>query len=112
MKYKDGIILGIRKVVNGNLVELTPSLDLLGAMDTADKTSLFLTGKEIVITSVFDGVHSKDSLHYSGNAFDLRVWIYQEEEIKKLTSMLKSELGNNFDVVFEGDHIHVEYDQK
>jgi hypothetical protein len=67
------------------------------------------------ITSVVEGRHSYNSLHYSGCAFDIRV--------KEATTVGNAELilgrliealTNDFDVILEwGDgtapHIHVEY---
>lgn len=112
MKYKDGVILRVHKIAGGRAVELEPSDQVVIAMKEADFLSNKLTRQEAVVTSVLDGVHSKNSLHYSGNAFDLRVWIYTPEQIAQLAGELKKSLGKNYDVVFEGDHIHVEYDPK
>ena len=60
--------------------------------------------------SLLDGVHSKNSLHYTGNAFDLRVWIYTEKQRKTLLIQLRKKLGIDYDVVDEVDHLHIEYD--
>ena len=63
-------------------------------------------GQDVFITSIRDGNHSAGSLHYDGSAFDIR---YPEEitlvEIKEV-------LGSGWDVVYESDHIHCEYDPK
>lgn len=65
-------------------------------------------GLEAVVTSTFEGTHSPGSLHYGNNAVDLRLPTNGTAMITKL----KEALGPKFDVVLEGDHIHVEYDPK
>ena len=112
MKYKDGVYAEIVKIVNGRRKHLQPSDDLLQALEVADILSKKISGQEIVVTSLFDGTHSKNSLHYSGNAADLRVWIYTEQQITDMVGNLQSNLGKNYDVMFEGDHIHIEFDPK
>lgn len=110
MKYKDGVIVSMTKMIGNSPVHLSASGEVMEAMAIADALSLKISGKEIVVTSLLDGVHSKNSLHYSGNAFDIRVWIYTEKQKKTLFYKLKRELGINFDVVDEQDHLHIEYD--
>jgi len=67
---------------------------------------------ELVVTSVTDGKHGRGSLHYKGLAFDLRTRNVDPDIIPSLVAALKDALGSEFDVVFEGDHIHVEWDPK
>lgn len=65
------------------------------------------TGQQMTITSINDGRHSHTSLHYSGNAFDIRTrGIVNSHD---LADRLDAMLGVDFDVIHEGDHIHVEY---
>ncbi len=67
----------------------------------------FSSTSELVITSTYEGTHSPGSLHYSNDAFDFRYVVlfnnFGEESVLDA-------LGNSFHVVFESDHIHVEYD--
>lgn len=112
MKYKDGVIIEVTRVLNGKLVRETAHEKIIDAIQVADTLSKAIANTEAVVTSVWDGFHSKNSLHYSGRAFDLRVWIYTEPQINQMVADLKSNLGNQYDVIFEGDHIHVEYDPK
>lgn len=61
-----------------------------------------------------DGVHKKGSKHYTGEAFDCRTRnipgsLQAKKDIEKT---IKRALGEDFDVVLEKDHIHVEYDPK
>lgn len=63
---------------------------------------------ELVITSITDSIHSVNSLHYSGNAIDIRTRNLPPA-LDSLLYELKNSLGKNFDVVKEIDHIHIEY---
>ncbi len=81
-----------------------------------------------VITSAKDGRHSTGSLHYSGNAFDLRLpsrcmpqpWNERAETLDYVVQeALIHELGDDWDVVLEKHqqspwdwHIHVENQPK
>lgn len=70
-------------------------------------------GYDCIVTSVNDGRHMDGSLHYVGDAFDLRTRHVESDCLKELiTERLKAALGSGYDVVLEGDHIHVEYDPK
>lgn len=69
--------------------------------------------QELVITSVDDSTHGKNSLHPSGNAFDLRTSYFTKQECLQVTQELKEKMPTgDFDIVFENDHIHIEYDPK
>jgi uncharacterized protein YcbK (DUF882 family) len=52
----------------------------------------------------------KGSLHYSGNAIDLRTNDITKVKAEEFTKKLKEKLGSGYDAVLEGDHIHLEYD--
>ena len=112
MKYKDEVITQITKIVDNEPEVLTISPFIQRAMTIADAVSIADTKKEIVVTSILDGVHSSKSLHYKGLAFDIRTYIYTQYEISKLMGSLKYMLGPNYDVVLEKNHIHIEYDPK
>ena len=65
---------------------------------------------EMTITSGNDGTHKKNSLHYINRAIDIRC-----KDMKlpiEVTLRIKQRLGRNFDVIYEFDHIHIEYDAK
>jgi|14BtaG_2_1085337.scaffolds.fasta_scaffold160238_1 uncharacterized protein YcbK (DUF882 family) len=68
--------------------------------------------KEMVVTSLVDGKHSSGSLHYVGYAADIRIWAIEESELAEFTEGLAVELGKEFDVVLEKDHIHMEFQPK
>ena len=111
MKYKDGVITMITKVVDGAQRAVLPTMELAHYMILTDKLSMQLTGKEIVITSLLDGKHSDKSLHYVGRAFDMRTYIYTPEELKSLVDALR-QYEEVLDIVVEEDHLHIEIDKK
>lgn len=80
------------------------SPQILLALFVADR----LLGGNLVVTSVSDSTHSAGSLHYVGLAADLRL----PADPPKFVADLKEALGGEFDVVLEGDHVHVEYQPK
>jgi hypothetical protein len=68
------------------------------------------------ITSANDSTHMVGSLHYSGCALDFRTKNYASSKAL-LVEQIKTALGDDFDVVFEGqdtdnEHLHVEYQPK
>lgn len=73
-------------------------------------------GHKFTVTSISDGKHRKGSFHYSGFAFDIRTWADNHgtqlpDRIKEfLAQKLRDALGEEFDVVVEATHIHVEMD--
>ena len=80
--------------------------------------------QDLVITSgsEFETRHSRTSLHYLGNAADIRLLKlserYQQEQYeltREVADMICDSLDipNNFyDIVLERDHIHIEYQPK
>ena len=69
--------------------------------------------KDMVLTSVRDSKHGKGSLHYVGCAFDVRVWnLPKGIDYLEITKQIAEVLGKDYDVVFEVNHIHIEYDPK
>jgi hypothetical protein len=69
-------------------------------------------GAECVVTSVIDGKHSQGSLHYAGAAVDIRTRNLAEPALSRAINKLRESLGEDFDVVFEKDHVHVEFQPK
>lgn len=67
---------------------------------------------DLIVTSIVDSVHSYSSLHYSGCAFDLRIRQLPESVINPIILELRKCLTNEYDVVLESDHIHVEFQPK
>lgn len=97
---------------------LKPGVDLRGikpqaVMAYAIASLVYARHKAVcVVTSGTDGTHGPNSLHYSGNALDLRTNMFTKEEQDVVHRDLVVALGAQFDVVLESDHIHVEFDPK
>jgi hypothetical protein len=104
IKVKSGVVF---KEINAPLFNIIKTL-----LDAE-----FEIGKEMVITSVNDSVHKKNSLHYQNRAIDIRTKHLTPEEKKKLYAFLRNKLGGDYDVILESEgldneHIHIEYDPK
>lgn len=98
VEFKDGVSVdGIKKETIKIIVILNTYFELR-------------IGKEFVITSCTDGKHMKGSKHYSGYAIDFRTRHLNASEISKLIAWFESRYEKEYDIVFEKDHIHVEYD--
>ena len=70
-------------------------------------------GEVLVVTSVVDSKHIEDSLHPSGYGGDLRTHYFPSATtIKFAAQLLRDALTDEFDVVVEPDHIHIEFDPK
>lgn len=66
-------------------------------------------GVPLVITSAIRAP-SELSLHDEGQALDFRSRTLDDPQA--VTAALNTALGDDYDVIFEGDHIHAEYDPK
>jgi len=67
---------------------------------------------EMVITSANDAHHSRTSLHYTGEAIDFRTRDLSPVELPVMVAKLRSSLFQDFDVVLEDDHCHLEHQPK
>jgi len=65
--------------------------------------------EEPIITSAMEGNHSAGSFHYIGRALDFRI---PSTMFSHRMKTLREKLGENYDVVVEQTHIHIEYDPK
>ena len=65
--------------------------------------------QELIITSTYEGNHGPGSLHYANQAFDVRP---PERRLERILGEIENMLGPDYDVIPEGDHIHIEYDPK
>ena len=63
-----------------------------------------------VITAGRDGKHKVGSKHYTGEAIDLRTSKLRQEQICIIKNALQKAIGSSYDVLFEVNHYHVEYD--
>lgn len=70
-------------------------------------------GLKLVVTSLTDGQHMPDSLHYKGLAADIRTRDIPDVLLRSVHGSLSSVLSPmGFDVILEKDHIHLEFDPK
>lgn len=76
------------------------------------KTAPPLNDNTIWITSANDSKHKAGSKHYIDQAFDFRTknLIGGHVAARQWTVEIAKELGPNFDVVLESDHLHIERD--
>lgn len=70
-----------------------------------------LYGSDLVITSGVDGTHKANSLHYQGLALDYRTHDLPIDQVQTVAAKVLTVLAPlGYDVVLEGDHLHIEYD--
>ena len=67
---------------------------------------------DVVITSGTDGTHKVGSKHYGGDALDFRTSNIPADLLNLYIARVKARLGKHYDVVLEGDHLHIEFDPK
>ena len=67
-------------------------------------------GYTLTVTSGIEGTHGSDSLHASGLAEDYRIRDIRSVDLSSMVAAVRSQLGSDYDVVIESDHVHVEYD--
>jgi hypothetical protein len=100
IRLKDGV----------SLAKLTPQ-GLLIAVVT-DQVYAANGQSVCVITSGDDGKHREKSKHYEGKALDFRTFMLTQDKQTKVRAELAAALGEDFDVVLESDHLHVEHHPK
>ena len=71
-----------------------------------------VTGHDLTITACVDGKHMAGSLHYTGAAIDVRTRDVPADKLQTILAKLKECLAGDFDVLLEGDHIHIEFQPK
>ncbi|MBI4379503.1 MAG: hypothetical protein HY578_10450, partial [Nitrospinae bacterium] len=84
--------------------------DITGIEGTVDSIFNSVASKDAIVTFTTNVVHGANSLHYSGNAIDLRIRDLSPSQIPQIVNGLRNALGSDYDVILEGDHIHIEYD--
>ena len=72
------------------------------------------SGVEVEVNSINDGdaIHQKDSLHSYDLAVDLDTVGDRSDDLAQLWRYLRRVLDPQYDVVHEGDHVHVEWDAR
>lgn len=79
-------------------------------IEIIDRTHMRTVGRAAYITSARDGKHSQQSLHYAGRAIDLRTRDLTQQQRWALQRALADALGEDYDVILEETHLHVELD--
>ena len=69
-------------------------------------------GEDWMITSTNEGKHLPNSMHYRNKAIDLRLPFDTVTHNKDFVTELKLRLGKDYDIIYEKDHIHLEWDKK
>ena len=82
---------------------------MAGVMDLWD-----FKGRMPVITSAQDFARTRvrGSKHYTGEALDFRTYYLKDQEKQEFLKQAISAFGEDYDVVLEADHLHIEYDPK
>ncbi len=65
-----------------------------------------------VVTEGTGGKHSSGSLHYVGLAVDLRTRSIPPNLREPVAQQIRVALGEEYDVVLESDHLHIEFQPK
>jgi len=100
----------------GTEVEVLTDGLLLGVLGLAHVMHGVLGARVLVITSVNDGKHKPGSLHYSGNAVDIRSKTWPRDKVLECVQTFKqSPDGSRYDLIFESvgtpnEHLHLEFD--
>lgn len=82
--------------------------ELLSALGVAQNVySLF--GQPFTVTSLTEGQHVTNSKHYIGQAADLRTNGVDPATVPQIAQNLQAQLGPQYYVLQEADHIHVQY---
>ncbi len=94
LKFKEGVELRVTKTVNEILGLIVPVYDSFGI--------------DCIVTSGTDGTHDEHSKHYLGQALDFRVSNVHPDDLQALVQACKKACGEQYFVLFEGDHVHVQ----
>ena len=83
-------------------------------IQVARNTAPLTEDDTVWITSANDSRHMTNSKHYSNEAFDIRIRNLVEGHAAARTwaAKMQHELGDDYDIVLESDHIHAEFDPK
>ncbi len=84
-------------------------------VEVAIETAPMLEKGTVWITSANDSIHHPESLHYENKAYDIRIWNIigaVKAGARAWAERMQVALGDDYDVLLERDHIHVEFDIK
>ncbi len=86
--------------------------EILLAIQEAREVYRDLNDADLIVTSLLEGDHNVDSLHYKGLAVDIRIRHLSKVDQATAAARLRVALGPEYDVILEKTHIHVEFDPK
>jgi hypothetical protein len=93
--------------------------EIVRIIDAARATAPPLKDDAVWVTSANDSIHGVNSLHYKNRAYDIRTrniagFLQRSKNAlaKEWVAKMKLVLGDDYDIIFERDHIHCEYDPK
>ena len=66
----------------------------------------------VTVSSGTEGRHTRASKHYAGLALDLRISDLPAGTVQSVAEKLAANLGADFTVLLESDHIHGHYEPK
>ena len=99
---EDSKVMLLKLGVGGaNLTKMHPAMQKV-----LKEVPLIWGDEEPIITSTWEGTHGRGSWHAFGRALDFR------PPKKNVVMKLREKLGKDYDVVDEGNHIHIEFDPK
>lgn len=105
MRFKQGVTLfGVRP-------------EMLIALSVADNVYGDIVGHGVTVTSVTDGAHGS-IVHSIGCGVDIRTRSdsgskqWNNSLKQKLAQEIRDRLTDEFDVIVESDHIHIELDKR
>jgi hypothetical protein len=101
LRFKPEVRIGFFQSVLGDVLRQACTWSLKARVD-------------VEVNSINDGqaVHMKDSLHGFDLAIDLDTVGDRRADTEELADYLRRVLHPQYDVVFEGDHVHVEWDAR
>ena len=82
-------------------------------IDVACETAPMLVRGIVWITSANDSQHMVGSLHFKNRAFDIRIRNIigvVQDEARLWAERMQVALGDDYDVLLEHDHLHIEFD--
>jgi len=86
--------------------------EILNIEESVDAVTRNVTGSDAVVTYTTNGKHTNNSRHYSGDAIDIRTRNMKKDERLKVTDDLKATLGDQYYVLDEKNHIHIQYNRR
>jgi hypothetical protein len=86
-----------------------PKVVILVAAAANAHRELDLPG-DMWVTSLNDSVHMRGSKHYEDEAADLRTRDLTQAQVTAWAKVIKRRLGRDYQVIDEGDHLHLEFD--